>query len=262
MWVSSSAAQANRRGRFDETALVDLAASIKSLGLVQPVVVRPLPGPDGEPYQLVAGERRYLAARRAGLQAVPALVRDWSDEKALQAQLVENLQRDDLHELDEASGYEELVKHGWGRGAHSQRSGAFQELRLRPDASAEAEPRSARGVRRGPRQRHRGETAGHGAGADAGESADACGSQARPRDDHPRVRGADRKALPAPPVRGAVRRGRAAGSRAVRRVRPQLVGGPEPGPQGLLLRPHVLRREVRRTHAPPAGRDEGARPRR
>ena len=86
------------RQEFDETKLGELAASIKSQGIIQPLLVRPKAGR----YQLVAGERRWRAAKLAGLNEVPVLVRDMSDEDVMVTALIENLQREDLNPIDEA----------------------------------------------------------------------------------------------------------------------------------------------------------------
>lgn len=94
------------RARFDEVELEELAASIAEHGLLQPVVARPVQGR----YQLVAGERRVRAARLLGLEAVPALVRPLSDEQALEAALVENLQRADITPVELATAYRRLVE--------------------------------------------------------------------------------------------------------------------------------------------------------
>jgi len=87
--------------------LAELAESIKSQGVMQPILVRPAPG--GR-YEIIAGERRWRAARMAGLTAVPALVRDIPDRQALAAALVENIQREDLNPLEEAGGIQRLVQ--------------------------------------------------------------------------------------------------------------------------------------------------------
>jgi ParB family transcriptional regulator, chromosome partitioning protein len=94
------------RQEFDEEALGGLAESIREVGVLQPVLVRPA----GDGYELVAGERRWRAARRAGLQTIPALVRDTDDEAAVQQALVENLHRDDLNPLEEAAAYQQLIE--------------------------------------------------------------------------------------------------------------------------------------------------------
>ena len=95
------------RSRFDDQTIEELAASIRTYGIVQPVVVRQLPTGI---YQLVAGERRLRAARLAGLEVVPAIIRDVDETGALELALVENLQREDLNPIDEARGYESLME--------------------------------------------------------------------------------------------------------------------------------------------------------
>ncbi|HTE18056.1 MAG TPA: ParB/RepB/Spo0J family partition protein, partial [Armatimonadota bacterium] len=80
------------RRRFDEEALGELAQSIRQHGMIQPIVVRPV----GERFELVAGERRLRAGRKLSLEQVPAIVRTYTDEQALEAALVENLQRADI----------------------------------------------------------------------------------------------------------------------------------------------------------------------
>jgi ParB/RepB/Spo0J family partition protein len=96
-----------RRARFDKKLLEELASSIRQVGVLQPIVVRPR---GSERHELVAGERRWLAAKIAGLAEISASVADLSDEQVLEVQLIENLQREGLHELEEAEGYEELMK--------------------------------------------------------------------------------------------------------------------------------------------------------
>jgi ParB family transcriptional regulator, chromosome partitioning protein len=95
------------RTHFDEESLSGLTASIRELGVLQPVLVRELT-PDR--YALIAGERRWRAAKRAGLQFMPVIVRDVSDELTLQTALVENLHRDDLNPLEEAAAYQQLIE--------------------------------------------------------------------------------------------------------------------------------------------------------
>ena len=92
------------RHRFDDEALEELTASVAELGVLQPVLVRPA----GAGYELIAGERRWRAARAAGLTTIPALVRTVDDAAALEQALVENLQRDDLTPLEEAAAYQQL----------------------------------------------------------------------------------------------------------------------------------------------------------
>ena len=95
------------RSRMDEAALAELAASIQSAGVVQPVVVRKI---DGGRYQLIAGQRRWAAAQRAGKQTVPAIVRVVSAEQALEMTIIENLQREDLNPMEQARAYERLAR--------------------------------------------------------------------------------------------------------------------------------------------------------
>ena len=94
------------RTRMDEASLAELAESIKARGVIQPIVVRPV-GPDQ--YEILAGERRWRAARLAGLPHVPAVVRDVPDEAALGIGLIENIQREDLNPLEEANGLKRLI---------------------------------------------------------------------------------------------------------------------------------------------------------
>ncbi len=92
------------RRAFDETKLEELATSIRNQGIIQPLVVRPR----GERFELIAGERRWRAAMKAGLSRVPVVVREASDHDALQLALIENLQREDLNPIEEATGYRRL----------------------------------------------------------------------------------------------------------------------------------------------------------
>jgi ParB family chromosome partitioning protein len=94
------------RTRFDDARLDELALSIKTQGIIQPVIVRARAGGG---YELIAGERRWRAAQRAGLHELPAVVRDVAPTQAFEMALVENLQREDLNPLEEAAGYERLV---------------------------------------------------------------------------------------------------------------------------------------------------------
>lgn len=96
------------RKTFDETALAELAQSIAENGLLQPVAVRPRK--TGPGYILIAGERRWRAARLAGLHEIPVLIRDVNDEQAAALALIENLQREDLDPIEEASGIQKLVE--------------------------------------------------------------------------------------------------------------------------------------------------------
>jgi ParB family chromosome partitioning protein len=92
------------RRAFDEAKLQELAMSIRNQGIIQPLVVRP----KGERFELIAGERRWRAAMKAGLTRVPVVVREASDHDALQLALIENLQREDLNPIEEATGYRRL----------------------------------------------------------------------------------------------------------------------------------------------------------
>jgi ParB family chromosome partitioning protein len=94
------------RRSFDEASLDELAGSMKSQGLLQPVVVRPMP--DGS-FELIAGERRWRAAQRAGIHRIPAVVRDVPDEKLLELALIENVQREELNPIEEAEAYRILI---------------------------------------------------------------------------------------------------------------------------------------------------------
>lgn len=108
--LSVSQISANRlqpRHQFDEEALVALTASISEIGVLQPVLVRPT-GPDS--YELIAGERRLRAAKRAGLQNIPAIIRRVDDTGSLEQAIVENLHREDLNPLEEASAYQQLLE--------------------------------------------------------------------------------------------------------------------------------------------------------
>ncbi|MGH9795485.1 MAG: ParB/RepB/Spo0J family partition protein [Candidatus Acidiferrales bacterium] len=93
------------RVRFREEALEELAQSIRSTGIIQPLVLRP----SGARFQLLAGERRWRAAQRAGLTRVPAVIRDVRDEQALEITLVENIQREDLNPIEEARAFDRLM---------------------------------------------------------------------------------------------------------------------------------------------------------
>jgi len=94
------------RADFDEESLDALVASVRELGVLQPVLVRKA----GEQFELVAGERRWRAARRAGLPTIPAIVRDVDDASSLEQALVENLHRQDLNALEEAAAYQQLIE--------------------------------------------------------------------------------------------------------------------------------------------------------
>ncbi|MEA3064279.1 MAG: ParB family transcriptional regulator, chromosome partitioning protein [Sphingomonadales bacterium] len=120
------------RRHFDEEALEELAASIRTRGLIQPIVVRP----HGHRYQIVAGERRWRAAQRARLHEIPVIVRDFDDAETLEVALLENIQRRDLNAIEEAEGYARLIhEYGYGQEAlaklvHKSRSHIANLLRL------------------------------------------------------------------------------------------------------------------------------------
>lgn len=99
------------RTRMDEGALTELAASIKAQGVMQPILVRPIPAQNGSAvkYEIIAGERRFRASRLAGLTEVPVLVKDVDDQAAAAMALIENIQREDLNPLEEAQGIQRLI---------------------------------------------------------------------------------------------------------------------------------------------------------
>lgn len=103
------------RRHFDEGALEELAASIQARGIIQPLIVRPDPREPGR-YEIVAGERRWRAAQKAGLSEVPVLVRDYGDQELLEIAIIENVQRADLNAIDEGAAYRALID----RFGHSQ----------------------------------------------------------------------------------------------------------------------------------------------
>src|SRR5881394_2836270 len=115
------------RTRMDEASLAELAESIRTRGVIQPIVVRPV----GEGrYEILAGERRWRAARMAGQEEVPALIREVPDEVALGIGLIENIQREDLNPIEEANGLKRLI----------------EEFKLTHDEVAQAIGRSRAGV--------------------------------------------------------------------------------------------------------------------
>jgi ParB family chromosome partitioning protein len=120
------------RVQFDEEALDELAESIRQRGLLQPILLRP----DGDDYMIIAGERRWRAAQRARLHAIPAIVREIDDSTTSEIALIENIQRQDLNALEEAEGYRQLIqRHGHtqddvGRIVHKSRSHVANLLRL------------------------------------------------------------------------------------------------------------------------------------
>ena len=109
---SLKASRFNPRRDFSEEQLEELATSIRERGLVQPLVVRPLDG--GDRYEIVAGERRWRAAMRANLHEVPVVVRQLSDQEAIEIAIIENVQREDLNAIEEGEGYHALMhSHGY-----------------------------------------------------------------------------------------------------------------------------------------------------
>lgn len=105
-WINSGPWQPRRR--FDTESLSELADSIRSKGLVQPILVRPRAGTSNR-YELIAGERRWRAAQMAQLHAIPAIIRHLEDEEAYELALIENVQRADLSAVEEAEGYRQLI---------------------------------------------------------------------------------------------------------------------------------------------------------
>ncbi len=101
--------RSNPRHRFDESQLEDLTASIKEKGVMQPLLVRQSED-DGDIYEIIAGERRWRAAQRAGLSQVPIIVRQVDDKEALELAIIENVQREDLNSIEESKGYEQLIQ--------------------------------------------------------------------------------------------------------------------------------------------------------
>ena len=133
---SGTAVQKRRRAHYDAAALKELAENIKAVQVIEPIIVRPKPRNDGcESFEIVAGERRWRASRQAGLDTIPAIVRALDDGQVLEIQLVENLHREGLHELEEAEGYEVLMQqHGYdidGLVAKLGRSRAYIYARLK-----------------------------------------------------------------------------------------------------------------------------------
>ncbi|MBZ9762746.1 ParB/RepB/Spo0J family partition protein [Mesorhizobium sp. CA8] len=125
----------NPRRHFGDAELTDLAQSIREHGVVQPVVARPSPSHPGR-YEIIAGERRWRAAQRAGLSEIPIIVRDVNDRTALELAIIENVQRADLNPVEEAQGYQQLIdEHGYtqadlGQVIGKSRSHVANTLRL------------------------------------------------------------------------------------------------------------------------------------
>ena len=108
--IAVTAVRPNRRqprSHFDEEALASLTASVREIGILQPILVRQT---GNEEYELIAGERRWRAARRAGMATVPAIIRAASDSESLEQALIENLNRAELNPLEEAAGYQQLIE--------------------------------------------------------------------------------------------------------------------------------------------------------
>ncbi len=99
----------NPRRTFEERELLELAESIRAKGLVQPIIVRP-DAKRADGFEIVAGERRWRASQKAGLHAVPVVVRELDDKEALELAIIENVQRSDLNAIEEANGYRELIE--------------------------------------------------------------------------------------------------------------------------------------------------------
>ena len=95
----------NPRRHYDEEELEELSASVREKGILQPILVRTVPGAI-DAYEIIAGERRWRAAQRAGLHDVPVILLEISDKEALEIAIIENVQRADLNPLEEAMGYE------------------------------------------------------------------------------------------------------------------------------------------------------------
>ncbi len=129
------ASSRNPRQSFDETELEELAGSIRERGIIQPIVVRPVPD-TADAFEIIAGERRWRAAQRAGLHTVPIISLQITDREALELSIVENVQRADLNALEEARGYSQLAaEYGYshtdvGRIVGKSRSHVANTLRL------------------------------------------------------------------------------------------------------------------------------------
>lgn len=97
------------RQQFNDEKLTSLIDSIREKGIIQPLVIRSLNGDQYPPYEIIAGERRWRASKTLGLESVPAIIRNCSDQEALETALIENIQRDDLSPIEEAEGYQRLI---------------------------------------------------------------------------------------------------------------------------------------------------------
>lgn len=131
------------RKAMDPAALEELASSVRAAGVIQPVLVRPMPGGG---WQLIAGERRWRAARIAGLDRIPAIVREVTDAESLELALVENLLREDLNPMEEAEAYQQILREfSWTQEQLAQRLGrdrstianALRLLRLPPEVQGD-----------------------------------------------------------------------------------------------------------------------------
>lgn len=123
---------AQPRSYFDEASITELADSIRERGVLQPILLRP----DGDGFQIIAGERRWRAAQRAKLHTIPAIVREIDEAGTAELALIENVQREDLNAIEEAQGYQQLIeRHGYGQEmigqlVHKSRSHVANLLRL------------------------------------------------------------------------------------------------------------------------------------
>jgi ParB family chromosome partitioning protein len=126
----------NPRKNFRESEIEDLAASVRERGVIQPILVRTAPSGGADSYEIIAGERRWRAAQRAGLHEVPIIVIEATDKDALAIAIIENVQRSDLNALEEAAGYQQLMEeHGYSQAEVAQilgksRSHVANTLRL------------------------------------------------------------------------------------------------------------------------------------
>ena len=158
--TSCSPAATSRARAWTKAGLNELAESIKAQGVMQPVLVRRIDGGAGDRFEIIAGERRVRAARLAGLERVPVLVRDVPDEAAAAMALIENMQREDLNPLEEARGVKRLTEEfgltheAAARAIGRSRSATTNLLRLlqpeRAGAAAAARRRPSRWAMRGP----------------------------------------------------------------------------------------------------------------
>lgn len=119
------------RKTFDEAAIAELTASVADKGVLQPIVVRPVDGG----FEVVAGERRFRAAQRAGLTSIPAVVREFTDQETLEVAIIENLQREDLNPVEEARAFKQLLDFGLNQeqvavAVGRSRSAVANQLRL------------------------------------------------------------------------------------------------------------------------------------